>query len=50
MKARQPSGAIPHRVLAAGGMAKVAIISAAIRATLCHVLITDENAAAALLR
>lgn len=42
--------AIPHRVLAAGGMAKVAIISAAIKAKLCHVLITDENAAAALIK
>jgi DNA-binding transcriptional regulator LsrR (DeoR family) len=42
--------AIPHRVLAAGGMAKVAIISAAIKAKLCHVLITDENAASALLK
>jgi DNA-binding transcriptional regulator LsrR (DeoR family) len=42
--------AIPLRVLAAGGMAKVAIIRAAISAKLCHVLITDENAAAALLR
>lgn len=42
--------AIPLRVLAAGGMAKVAIIRAAIKAKLCHVLITDENAAAALVR
>jgi DNA-binding transcriptional regulator LsrR (DeoR family) len=42
--------AIPHRVLAAGGMAKVAIMSAAIRAKLCHVLITDENAASALVK
>jgi DNA-binding transcriptional regulator LsrR (DeoR family) len=42
--------AIPHRVLAAGGTAKVAIIRAAIKAKLCHVLITDENAAAALVR
>jgi DNA-binding transcriptional regulator LsrR (DeoR family) len=42
--------AIPLRVLAAGGMAKVAIISAAIKAGLCHVLITDETAAMALVR
>src|SRR6201996_7308897 len=42
--------AIPHRVLAAGGTPKVAIISAAIKAKLCHVLVTDENAAAALVR
>jgi DNA-binding transcriptional regulator LsrR (DeoR family) len=42
--------AIPHRVLAAGGMAKVAIISAAIKAKLCHVLIADENAASALVK
>lgn len=41
--------AIPLRVLAAGGLAKVAIIRAAIKAKLCHVLITDESAAAALL-
>src|ERR1700759_2473150 len=47
MKALQ---AVPLRVLAAGGTAKVAIIRAAIRAKLCHVLITDENAAAALVR
>jgi DNA-binding transcriptional regulator LsrR (DeoR family) len=39
---------IPLRVLAAGGKAKVAIIRAAIKARLCHVLITDESAAAAL--
>jgi len=37
--------AVPLRVLAAGGMAKVAIVRAAIKAKLCHVLITDENAA-----
>jgi len=35
-------------VLAAGGRHKVPIIRAAIRARLCHVLITDEAAAAAL--
>lgn len=37
-------------VLAAGGVHKVPIIQGAIRAALCHVLITDETAAAALLR
>jgi DNA-binding transcriptional regulator LsrR (DeoR family) len=42
--------AIPHRILAAGGIAKVAIVRAAIKAKLCHVLITDESAAAALMR
>jgi DNA-binding transcriptional regulator LsrR (DeoR family) len=42
--------AIPHRILAAGGMAKVAIVRAAIKAKLCHVLITDESAATALMR
>lgn len=41
---------IPHRVLAAGGTAKIGIIRAAIKARLCHVLITDENAAAALVK
>ncbi|ETW93023.1 MAG: hypothetical protein ETSY1_41040 [Candidatus Entotheonella factor] len=39
---------IPKIVLAAGGLQKVAIIRAAIRAGLCHVLITEERAAAAL--
>jgi DNA-binding transcriptional regulator LsrR (DeoR family) len=42
--------AIPHRILAAGGTAKVAIVRAAIKARLCHVLITDESAATALMR
>jgi len=42
--------AIPLRVLAAGGMVKVPIIRAAIKARLCHVLITDESAATALVR
>lgn len=42
--------AIPLRFLAAGGMAKVAIIPAAIKAGLCHVLITDETAATALVQ
>jgi DNA-binding transcriptional regulator LsrR (DeoR family) len=41
---------IPLRVLAAGGSAKVAIIRAAIKAGLCHVLITDDQAATALVR
>lgn len=36
---------VPELVLAAGGRQKVAIIRAAIRARLCHVLITDEDAA-----
>lgn len=36
---------IKERVLAAGGLQKTAIIRAAIRAGLCHVLITDEGAA-----
>jgi DNA-binding transcriptional regulator LsrR (DeoR family) len=40
--------AIPRRVLAAGGLPKVAIIRAAIKAGLCHVLITDDAAASAL--
>jgi DNA-binding transcriptional regulator LsrR (DeoR family) len=40
--------AIPLRVLAAGGLVKVDIIRAAIKARLCHVLITDDKAAAAL--
>lgn len=40
---------IKERVLAAGGVQKVAIIRAALRAGLCHVLITDEDAAGALL-
>jgi DNA-binding transcriptional regulator LsrR (DeoR family) len=42
--------AIPWRVLAAGGSIKVAIIHAAIKADLCHVLITDDQAAKALVR
>lgn len=41
--------AVPELVLAAGGRHKVAIIRAAILARLCHVLITDEAAATALL-
>jgi DNA-binding transcriptional regulator LsrR (DeoR family) len=41
--------AIPELVLAAGGRHKASIIRGAIRAGLCHVLITDEDAAAALL-
>lgn len=36
---------VAELVLAAGGRQKVAIIRAAIRARLCHVLITDEDAA-----
>lgn len=40
---------IPALVLAAGGVHKVPIIQGAIRAGLCHVLVTDEKAAAALL-
>jgi DNA-binding transcriptional regulator LsrR (DeoR family) len=40
---------IPELVLAAGGTQKVSIIRAAIRAGLCHVLITDEDAARGLL-
>jgi DNA-binding transcriptional regulator LsrR (DeoR family) len=40
--------AIPRRLLAAGGLPKVAIIRAAIKAGLCHVLITDDAAASAL--
>jgi DNA-binding transcriptional regulator LsrR (DeoR family) len=40
---------VSERVLAAGGAQKVAIIRAAIRAGLCHVLITDEEAATLLL-
>jgi DNA-binding transcriptional regulator LsrR (DeoR family) len=41
---------IKEIVLAAGGAQKVELILAAIRAGLCHVLITDENAAAGLLK
>jgi DNA-binding transcriptional regulator LsrR (DeoR family) len=41
--------AVRQLVLAAGGAHKAPIILAAIRARLCHVLITDEAAAAALL-
>jgi lsr operon transcriptional repressor len=40
---------IPQIVLAAGGLQKLAIIRAGIRAKLCHVLITDEQVARALL-
>jgi DNA-binding transcriptional regulator LsrR (DeoR family) len=40
---------VPELILAAGGRQKVAIIRAAILARLCHVLITDETAASALL-
>ena len=40
---------IPRLVLAAGGRAKVPIIRAALLAGLCHVLITDEEAAQALI-
>jgi DNA-binding transcriptional regulator LsrR (DeoR family) len=39
-----------ERVLAAGGLQKISIIRAAIRARLADVLITDEQAAAALLQ
>jgi len=39
---------VPELVLAAGGLQKLAIITAAIRAGLCHVLITDEDTAAVL--
>jgi DNA-binding transcriptional regulator LsrR (DeoR family) len=41
---------VPDLVLAAGGLQKLAIITAAIRAQLCHVLITEEATAAALVR
>jgi DNA-binding transcriptional regulator LsrR (DeoR family) len=40
---------IPELILAAGGLPKVPIIKGAMRAGLCHVLITDEAAASALL-
>jgi DNA-binding transcriptional regulator LsrR (DeoR family) len=40
---------IPELILAAGGTQKASIIGGAIRAGLCHVLITDEAAASALL-
>lgn len=40
---------VPELVLAAGGLQKVSIIRAAIRAGLCHVLIIDEVAATTLL-
>lgn len=40
---------VSELVLAAGGVQKVPIIHGAIRAGLCHVLITDETAAAGLL-
>lgn len=36
---------VPELVLAAGGLQKLAIITAAMRARLCHVLITDEETA-----
>jgi DNA-binding transcriptional regulator LsrR (DeoR family) len=39
---------VPELVLAAGGVQKAAIVRAAINAGLCHVLITDEDAARAL--
>ena len=39
---------VPERVLAAGGLQKVPIVRAAIRAGLADTLITDENAAIAL--
>jgi DNA-binding transcriptional regulator LsrR (DeoR family) len=42
--------AVRLRILAAGGMNKVAIIRAAIKAKLCHVLIADEAAAATLVQ
>jgi DNA-binding transcriptional regulator LsrR (DeoR family) len=42
--------AIPLRILAAGGRVKVAIVRAALKARLCHVLITDEAAAAMLVQ
>lgn len=41
---------VPRLVLAAGGKQKVPITRSAIRAGLCHVLITDEDAAQDLLR
>ena len=41
--------AVGQRVLAAGGAHKAPIILAAIRADLCHILITDEAAAMELL-
>ena len=41
--------AVKELVLAAGGAHKAPIIRGAIRAKLCHILITDEAAAAALL-
>jgi DNA-binding transcriptional regulator LsrR (DeoR family) len=40
---------VPELVLAAGGATKVPVIRGAIRAGLCHVLITDEAAATILL-
>jgi DNA-binding transcriptional regulator LsrR (DeoR family) len=40
---------VPELVLAAGGRQKASIIRGAILAGLCHVLITDENAASLLL-
>jgi DNA-binding transcriptional regulator LsrR (DeoR family) len=40
---------VSERVLAAGGLQKVPIIRAAIRAGLCHVLITDEDTGRALI-
>ena len=41
---------VPSLVLAAGGLQKVAIIKAAMRAALCHVLITDDSTAETLVR
>lgn len=40
--------AVPERILAAGGLQKIPIIRAAMRAGLAHILITDEQAAMAL--
>jgi DNA-binding transcriptional regulator LsrR (DeoR family) len=40
---------VPELILAAGGRQKVSIIRAAILGRLCHVLITDESTASALL-
>jgi DNA-binding transcriptional regulator LsrR (DeoR family) len=41
--------AVKERILAAGGLQKIPILRAAIRASLCHVLITDEQTAQVLL-
>jgi lsr operon transcriptional repressor len=40
---------VPELILAAGGRQKVSIIRSVILARLCHVLITDESTASALL-